>query len=124
MKPNNELLRTSFDEVALLYDQVRPGYPERLFDDVVALSGIPPQGRILEIGCGTGQATLPFARRGYQIQCVELGASMAAVARQNLMDYPAVDFWVGAFESWPVESAAFDLAIAATAFHWIDPAIG
>src|SRR5919199_6293135 len=101
MKPNNELLRTSFDEVALLYDQVRPGYPERLFDDVVALSGIPPQGRILEIGCGTGQATLPFARRGYQIQCVELGASMAAGSSPKPVGYSGVGFLGGALEGLP-----------------------
>ena len=31
------------------------------------LSEIPPDGRILEIGCGTGKATLPFAQRGYAI---------------------------------------------------------
>jgi ubiquinone/menaquinone biosynthesis C-methylase UbiE len=49
-------LRAIFDEAALLYDEVRPGYPEELFDDIVALSGIPSGGRILEIGCGTGQA--------------------------------------------------------------------
>src|SRR5215213_6736401 len=34
-------LRTTFDGVASLYDEVRPGYPEELFDDVVSLSGIP-----------------------------------------------------------------------------------
>ena len=31
---------------ALLYDELRPGYPEDLFDDVVSLSGIPAGGRI------------------------------------------------------------------------------
>jgi SAM-dependent methyltransferase len=75
-------LRAIFDEAALLYDEVRPGYPEELFDDIVALSGIPSGGRILEIGCGTGQATVPFARRGYRILCVELGKNLAAVAPQ------------------------------------------
>jgi hypothetical protein len=40
-------LRATFDEAALLYDEVRPGYPEELFDDVVTLSGIPSGGRIL-----------------------------------------------------------------------------
>ncbi len=57
-------LRATFDRAALLYDEARPGYPEALFDDVVSLSRLPPGGRILEIGCGTGQATLPFACRG------------------------------------------------------------
>ena len=124
MTQDNDRLRRTFDQVAELYDQVRPGYPEELFDDVVALSGLPPHGRILEIGCGTGQATAPLARRGYHIHCVELGAQLAAVARRNLAAYPHVEVEVGNFETWPVDHAAFDLVIAATAFHWIDPAVG
>ncbi len=59
-------LRTTFDRVALLYERARPGYPEKLFDDVVSLSGIPPNGWILEIGCGTGQATVPVSIDGMQ----------------------------------------------------------
>lgn len=123
MAKSNRRLRAVFDEAALLYDAVRPGYPAAMCADIVALSGIPPDGRILEIGCGTGQATVPFARRGYRIRCVELGARMAAVARRNLSAFPRAAVWVGAFEEWPLEPAAFDLAISATAFHWLDPAV-
>jgi SAM-dependent methyltransferase len=64
MMEERNRLRATFDRVAPLYDEARPTYPEELFDDVVSLSGIPPGGRILEIGCGTGQATVLFARRG------------------------------------------------------------
>ena len=45
---------------------------------------LPEGARILEIGCGTGQATLPLARRGYSILCVELGEGLAAAARRIL----------------------------------------
>src|SRR5919112_3915229 len=116
-------LRSTFDGAALLYDEVRPGYPEDLFDDVVALSRIPAGGRILEIGCGTGQATVPFARRGYRILCVELGENMAAVARRNLEGYAQAEVRCGDFEKWPLREGAFDLAISATAFHWLDPEV-
>ena len=116
-------LRASFDGAAMLYDEVRPGYPEALFDDVVSLSGIPIGGRILEIGCGTGQATVPLARRGYPILCVELGENLAAVARRNLAAYPLVEVQTGGFEEWPLEAETFDLAVSATAFHWLDPAV-
>jgi SAM-dependent methyltransferase len=116
-------LRRTFDEAASLYDEVRPGYPEDLFDDIVSLSGIRPAGRILEIGCGTGQATVPFARRGYRILCIELGENMAALARRNLRRYPQAEVRIGAFEESPLEEKAFDLAISATAFHWLDPAV-
>ena len=123
MADDRNRLRTTFDEAASLYDEVRPGYPEDLFDDIVSLSGIPAGGRILEIGCGTGQATVPFARRGYHILCIELGENMAAVARRNLKGYPQAAVRTGAFEESSLEDGAFDLAISATAFHWLDPAV-
>jgi SAM-dependent methyltransferase len=123
MADERHRLRTTFDEAALLYDEVRPGYPDELFDDVVSLSGIPSGGRILEIGCGTGQATLPFARRGYRILCIELGENMAAVGRRNLRSYPQVRVRTGDFEQLPLQEGDFDLAISATAFHWLDRAI-
>lgn len=123
MAEARDRLRTTFDEAASLYDEVRPGYPEDLFDDVVSLSGIPAGGRILEIGCGTGQATVPFARRGYRILCIELGENMAAVARHNLEGYPQAEVRTGAFEESSLQEEAFDLAISATAFHWLDPAV-
>ncbi|MBW4593112.1 MAG: class I SAM-dependent methyltransferase [Brasilonema angustatum HA4187-MV1] len=123
MTERNTQLRTTFDRVALLYDQARPGYPEELFDAVVSVSGIPPDGRILEIGCGTGLATVPFARRGYRLLCIELGENLAAVARHKLAAYPLVKVQTGAFEDWSPQTGAFDLVIAATAFHWLDPKI-
>ena len=123
MTEDQNRLRTTFDGAALLYDEVRPGYSEELFDDVVALSGIPSGGRVLEIGCGTGQATVPLARRGYRILCVELGENLAAVARRNLASYPRVEVRTGDFETYPLQEGAFDLAVSATAFHWLDPAV-
>jgi len=123
MTDDNSRLRGTFNQAAALYDQARPGYPDALFDDVVALSGIPGGGRILEVGCGTGQATVPFARRGYRILAVELGADLAAVARRKLAAYSQTEVLVGSFEDWPVEAGSFDLLISATAFHWVDPAI-
>src|SRR5918997_5453368 len=117
-------LRSTFDAVATLYDQARPGYPERLFDDLVSLSGTEPGAKVLEIGCGTAQATVPLARRGYHVLCVELGDNFATIARGKLADYPQ-EAWVLAspFEDWPLEEETFELVVSATAFHWVDPAI-
>lgn len=113
------LRKRSFDAVARLYDRTRPGYPEPLFDDVVRLSRVPKGGRILEIGPGTGQATLPLARRGFSILGLELGASMARVCRRNAREFPRVEIRNTPFEDWKVEPEAFDMVLAATAFHWI-----
>jgi hypothetical protein len=64
-----------------------------------------------------------MARRGYHILGVELGANLASEARRNLEPYPQAQIYIGTFEDWPGEQESFDLALSATAFHWIDPAI-
>ncbi len=114
--------RALFDTVAELYDRARPAYPPEMFDDLVELSGIAAGGRVLEIGCGTGQATLPMAQRGYRITAVELGANLATVARRNLAPYPGVVVEAAAFEDWPLPAERFNLVMAATSFHWLDHA--
>jgi len=116
-------LRVTFDEDAERYDRARPGYPQAIFDDLAELAGIGPGCRMLEIGCGTGQATVPLAERGCEIVAVELGAELAAVARRNLARFPAVQVVTAAFESWSLPADPFDLVLSATAFHWIDPAV-
>lgn len=120
---DRERLRSTFDQAAELYDRARPRYPTALFDDLAKLTGIGPGARVLEIGPGTGQATVPLAERGCQVVAVELGAHLAAVARRNLARFPAVEVVTAAFEDWPLPAEPFDLVLAATAFHWIDPAV-
>ncbi len=115
---------TVFDEVAERYAQSRPEYQPALIDDIVALSGLPPGGRVLEIGCGPGKATLPFAQRGYAMLCLDPGPRLVALAQQRVRDYPAVRLVVTTFEDWPLEEGAFDLVIAASAFHWIREDVG
>lgn len=117
------LRRQSFDTTARLYDRFRPGYPEPLLDDLVRLSGIPEGGRILEIGPGTGQATLPLARRGFSILGIERGASMTRLCRRNLREFPSVEICNTAFEDWKPEPESFDMTFSATAFHWIRPRV-
>jgi SAM-dependent methyltransferase len=118
-----EQLRTTFDAVAELYDRARPGYPEELFDDLVALAGLRAGSRVLEIGCGTGQATRPLARRGLAVTCVELGADLAELARARLAEFPGVEVVHASFEEWEPAEAGFDAVVAFTSFHWVDPAL-
>ncbi|MBO1337216.1 trans-aconitate 2-methyltransferase [Streptomyces sp. VRA16 Mangrove soil] len=118
-----ERLRRTFTEDAEVYDRARPGYPERLYDDLAELTGTGPGCRVLELGCGTGKATVPLAARGCRITAVELGPELAAVARRNLAGHPQVSVETGAFEEWPLPPEPFDVVLAATSFHWIDPAV-
>ena len=116
-----ERLRETFDQIAESYHRVRPDYPEALYDDLVVLAGLTPGDRLLEVGCGTGKATLPLARRGFRITCVELGAGLAATARRNLAGFDA-QVVQRSLEDWrPPQPVS--LVYAATAWHWVDPAV-
>ncbi|SEG91589.1 Methyltransferase domain-containing protein [Actinacidiphila yanglinensis] len=117
------LLSRTFDEDAELYDRARPGYPPELFDDLRALAGTGPGCRVLELGAGTGKATVPLAEQGCRITAIEPGPGMAAVARRNLAGFGAVEVETTDFESWPLPREPFDAVVSATAFHWIDPAV-
>jgi SAM-dependent methyltransferase len=115
-------MRQTFDAAADRYRRARPDYPEELFDDLVRLTSLRPGDHLLEIGCGTGKATEPLARRGFRITCIELGERLAAVARQDLAPFPDVSVINGSFDEWqPTAGTAFDLVFAATAWHWLDP---
>lgn len=116
-------LRRTFDQAAELYDQARPDYPDQIFDDLFAIGGLDHAAAVLEVGCGTGQATRHLARRGCRVVCVELGENLATVARRNLELFPQVEVVTCAFESWELRDSRFDAVFAATSWHWLDPEV-
>ena len=120
MRNDIEYLRMTFNSSAEWYDQIRPGYPEALIDDVITLSAIPENGEILEIGCGTGKATEMFASRGYAMLCLDSGIDLAAVAVRKFRESATVQIAVSSFEEWESGGRLFDLVIAATSFHWVE----
>ena len=117
-----EKLHMTFDEVADLYDQARPTYPLEMIEAVNSVLR-ETEGRILEIGCGTGQATLPFARQGHSITAIEPGRNLAALAANNLAAFPLVDIQRTTFEDWTGAAGQYDLVMSATAFHWVSPEV-
>jgi SAM-dependent methyltransferase len=123
MADDREALRATFDSVAGRYERARPTYPDALFDVLLRQTGLRPGDHVLEVGCATGKATRPLAERGLRLTCVELGAELAAAARENLARFPDVEVVHAPFETWqPPEDTTFDAVLAATSWHWADPA--
>lgn len=116
--------RSSFDRVAELYDRYRPGYPNGIFDDLRDFTGQGKGYAILEVGCGTGQATRFLLERGWRVTAVELGANLARLARRNLKRYGGVQVVQSSFEEFDPKGSRFDMVFAATSWHWVDPRVG
>src|SRR5262249_35951423 len=119
-----ELLGSSFNDVANLYDEIRPDYKEEIIDAIVAFSNATAEARILEVGCGTGQITIPLAKRGFRITALEPGDALVAITLRKCQGHSNVIVCETKFEDWILERNAFDLFVSAQAFHWIDPHYG
>jgi SAM-dependent methyltransferase len=109
--------------VAEDYDAYRSAYPREAVDAVISASQLFPGSRVLEIGCGTGQLSVPLATSGVRLVAVEVGPHLAALARLHLMPFPTAHVEVSSFEAWSLPSQQFDAVVSASAFHWLDPAI-
>jgi SAM-dependent methyltransferase len=118
--PYTRDLRGGFDAAAEDYERTRPVCPPQLFDDLIDVGGLRPGDRVAEIGCGTGQATVPMAERGLAVTAVDLGANLAAIARRKVAGFPRVSVVVSAFEDWQPDRAEFDAVVSVNALHWVD----
>jgi SAM-dependent methyltransferase len=116
--------RLVFGEAAELYDRARFGYSNSVVDDLLRSGGIDvEQARVVEVGAGTGKATVALASRGVEILALEPDVEMASVLRRNCAPFPKVGIETVYFEDWSQGSGHFDLVLSASAWHWVDPEI-
>lgn len=114
-------LKTTFDAVATEYDAIRPSYPDAAISSILNYSDVNMDSRILEIACGTGQATQKFLARGLGVHAIDIGPELLAVAKSKFQENANASFENVAFEDLKAAPGSFDLIYCATAFHWLDP---
>lgn len=117
------IFNASFDVFAKTYHSVRPGYPAQLYVDIKELCGIGKESRLLEIGAGSGIATVELAKLGGCVVAIEPGSHLAAIAKKQTEGFKNVEIIEETFESFEF-SDRFDAILAFTAYHWIDQGIG
>jgi SAM-dependent methyltransferase len=112
-----------YSPAALAYNQARPRYPQALIQQAVAIAQLTSESNILEVGCGPGTATIPFAQLGCSMICLEPNPDFYRLAQENCNAYPNVDLQNTPFEEYKLEAGKFDAVLAASSFHWISPEI-
>lgn len=116
-----ERRKKSFGKSSKIYDRLRPDYPQETVNDILAVSGLKKDETILETGCGTGKATLPFAQRGYKIVALDISPELIKIAKKNLVHYPNVQFVTRSLEKSNLPLESFGLIFFAQSFYWINP---
>jgi SAM-dependent methyltransferase len=114
--------RTIFGSDAKGYEAGRPDYPAEVYDILASRCGLRAGASVVEIGAGTGLVTRRLVAAGASVVAVEPDANMAA----HLAGAVSGDVQIirGTFEQAALPQDRFDLAVAATSFHWVDQAAG
>lgn len=113
-----------FDRVAQAYDDVRSGYSPTLVEAALECGRLGAGSRAVEVGCGTGKLTELLVARGLRVDAVDPGPRMIEVARRRVGRSSLARFHLGRFEDVELLDGSFEAVFSATAFHWVDPAVG
>ena len=101
------------------YDRARPPYPARVYEILCERLGLREGSRTLEIGAGTGLATVELVARGAHVVAVEPDARLAKTLRERVRPRSFVRIIESTFEAAELADERFDHAVSATAFHWL-----
>src|SRR5690349_3372612 len=81
------------------------------------LQSVPPGGRILDVGCGTGHLTDWIKNKGYDVYGIEPSEEMYQYAVNN---FPFIDFKKGISSCLPYENEYFDLVLAIEVLRYLN----
>jgi len=115
-------------EVAEFYHRYRHGYPAAVIDILVDAFQLTPQDVAVDLGCGTGQLTLPIAAKVRAVVGVDPEPDMLRRARQAASEanVPNVSWMLGADTDLPALGRVFGAGCIAAvtigqALHWMKP---
>jgi SAM-dependent methyltransferase len=105
-------------EVAARYARVRPFFHAEVAERLRGFAGVERFGRVLDVGCGSGQSAIALAAIAGQVTAID--------ASQSMLDHaplrPNICYRLGFAEQLGLEAGAgeFDLVTAGSALHWFD----
>ena len=109
----------TFDTAVSNYDKMRPGYVDEIYQAIFKYVPIDENSNVVEVGSGSGQATLPVLKTGCKLTAVEYGENFSELLKSKYKAFPKFSVVTGKFEEVSLEEDAFDLIFSATAFHWV-----
>ncbi len=117
-----QLGRWPFLGTAWHYARYRPGYPRDVVDDLIQRLGLDGTGRLLDLGCGAGQLTLPLADHVVEAVGMDDEPGMLAEASRQAQDAAVTNVsWIhGSSAGLPGDLGHFTLVTMGRSFHWMD----
>ena len=117
-------LEWTFDTVAGKYEKIRPGYTDELYKMIFDYITLDNTSRVVEVGIGGGQATLPILQTGCALTAVEYGENFSKLCEEKFKEYNKFSVITDKFENVCFPDSTYDLVYSASAFHWVPEEIG
>lgn len=83
-----------YKDFARIYDVLMASFPYKEYQQIIDQL-LPPRGKVLEIGCGSGMMTDYFFHRGAEVHALDISESMLSYAKRK---FPSVNFYLGELE--------------------------
>lgn len=85
------------------------------------VGSLPPNGRILDLGCGTGTNAIYLAEHGFDVTAVDFSKTAIEMARKKAQHKNAsLDFWVADVTKLDFLETSFDLVFDLGCLHSIN----
>lgn len=114
-----------FAGTAWFYARYRSAYPQQLIDLIARRFALDGTGRLLDLGCGTGQMTLPMARYfsktvGMDPDTDMLAEAQAAARHTGVTSINWIQAGSDSLEQYSASLYPLRLVTMARSFHWMD----
>ncbi|MDR0374223.1 MAG: class I SAM-dependent methyltransferase [Treponema sp.] len=109
-----------FDTHSGIYSDVRPGYPNEVYETISKYKLFNKNSNILEIGSGNGIASQEIYNKWQpKLTLIEPGNNLHNLLKDRFNKNGGIKIYNTSFEEYNNE-AVFDAIFSATAFHWCD----
>ena len=114
--------RDLFKSTAWYYARYRPGYPRPFLNHIIEKFQCDGTGRLLDLGCGTGQLAIPLASSFDEVVGMDPEPEMIAEAKIQAGTVGVNDIkWVEAgSEDLTEQLGPFKLVTMGSSFHWMN----
>lgn len=111
-----------FASAAGYYAKYRPGYPQRLFLDLVRAFRLNGKGVLLDLGCGTGEIAIPLAKYFEKVLAIDPDPDMLATGQNKAerLKIANITWQKGSSKELSSLKGPFKLVAMGWSFHWMD----
>ncbi len=111
-----------FTGTAAYYSKFRIDYPTELIERLLSFCQSKGNGKLLDLGCGTGQLSIPMHSYFEEVIGIDISQEMVDEARRigREQNTENMRFITMESEKMDKELGQFDLIVCGNAFHWMD----